>query len=563
METLKFVCFVTYMFSAASGLQNVNAQLKNERIVSTYEEDGDIYAQEGIANNWISKARFFDSIFEDGWSYLEVETSSAYPDSIQSYAAGFSEGYIASPLIYNSWRNTQEGFCEWKGQEYCENLREFLNKNIDWMNFEIREKRFTSPIWHHVELILSQLKGISDGYNNASDHKISLEDLLLMNMSGDLEDLDNVLNPEKQNLTFDEWLNNKDSFSDGHCSALIKVLPNNEDLYVSHVTWNSFQSMLRVQKKYIFPFGFTSISKSSAIVPGHTATFSSYPAYLHSGDDFYTLSSGLCTLETTIGNSDPALWKNVKPVGELQEWIRVIAANRLATSGRTWTAIFKQYNSGTYNNQWMIVDYKLFKPGKPLRPETLYVLEQLPGYVLYADKTDTLLNQSYWPSYNIPSFPKIFALSGGPALVAKYGDWFSYEKSPRALIFARNSTLIHDMDSMIGVMRYNNFKYDPYSRCNCTPPYSAENGISARSDLNPKNGTYPFSALGHRSHGGTDMKVTNSQMFFKFRFKAVSSPTYDQQPVFIWSKQDFANDTPHYGHPDIWNFPIIEHKWIW
>ena len=45
------------------------------------------------------------------------------------------------------------------------------------------------------------------------------------------------------------------------------------------------------------------------------------------------------------------------------------------------------------------------------------------------------------------------------------------------------------------------------SKCNCTPLYSAENAISARSDLNPKSGSYPFGALGHRSHGGTDMKV--------------------------------------------------------
>lgn len=55
--------------------------------------------------------------------------------------------------------------------------------------------------------------------------------------------------------------------------------------------------------------------------------------------------------------------------------------------------------------------------------------------------------------------------------------------------------------------RYNDFQHDPLSKCACSPPYSGENGISARSDLNPANGTYPFGALGHRSHGGTDMKV--------------------------------------------------------
>ena len=56
-------------------------------------------------------------------------------------------------------------------------------------------------------------------------------------------------------------------------------------------------------------------------------------------------------------------------------------------------------------------------------------------------------------------------------------------------------------------IRYNNFQHDPLSACECSPPYSAENAIAARSDLNPADGTYPFSALGHRLHGATDMKV--------------------------------------------------------
>jgi hypothetical protein len=38
-------------------------------------------------------------------------------------------------------------------------------------------------------------------------------------------------------------------------------------------------------------------------------------------------------------------------------------------------------------------------------------------------------------------------------LVAEYGDWFSYDKSPRALIFLRNQSLVRDMDSMVRLMR--------------------------------------------------------------------------------------------------------------
>ena len=54
------------------------------------------------------------------------------------------------------------------------------------------------------------------------------------------------------------------------------------------------------------------------------------------------------------------------------------------------------------------------------------------------------------------------------------------------------------MSSMIKLMRYNNYTEDPLSVCDCSPPYSGENAISARNDLNPRNGTYPFHALSHR-----------------------------------------------------------------
>jgi len=63
---------------------------------------------------------------------------------------------------------------------------------------------------------------------------------------------------------------------------------------------------------------------------------------------------------------------------------------------------------------------------------------------------------------------------------------------------------------MFLLMRYNDYKHDPLSKCDCNPPYSAENAISARCDLNPANGVYPFPALGHRQHGATDAKLTSN-----------------------------------------------------
>jgi len=368
-----------------------------------------------------------------------------------------------------------------------------------------------------------------------------------MNIFGDLEDLEQVFDVSNQEPPKVRGI--------GHCSALIRLLPNNSDIYVSHDTWNSYQSMLRILKNYKLPL--RRVPKGST-VPGLEMSFSGYPGVIYSGDDFTITSSGLTVLETTIGNNNKALWRFVHPHESVLEGVRATVANRLATDGESWTRVFSKHNSGTYNNQWMVVDNKLFTPHQEsLNAGLLWVLEQIPGFTRREDLTEVLQSRTFWPSYNSPYFPDVFNKSGNSELVKQYGDWFSYDKTPRALIFARDAPEVQDMGSMIKLMRYNNYTEDPLSVCDCSPPYSGENAISARNDLNPRNGTYPFHALSHRSHGGTDMKVTSSKLASKLQFIAQSGPTWDPLPPFRWSEQDFV-DTPHEGHPDLWKFdPII------
>ena len=106
------------------------------------------------------------------------------------------------------------------------------------------------------------------------------------------------------------------------------------------------------------------------------------------------------TQETTLGNWNAEIWKYVTPE-TVPASVRVVLANRLATTGPTWVELFQRYNSGTYNNQWMVLDYNLFTPGEPLKPGTFWILEQAPGTVQMADRTMLLDNQGFWSSYNI------------------------------------------------------------------------------------------------------------------------------------------------------------------
>lgn len=97
--------------------------------------------------------------------------------------------------------------------------------------------------------------------------------------------------------------------------------------------------------------------------------------------------SGLVIMETTLNNYNATLWDLVVPTGVLMSWTRAAVSNRISPDGATWVDIFARYNSGTYNNAWIVVNYNNFTPFFPLSPGTLYMIEQLPGFTQAADMT--------------------------------------------------------------------------------------------------------------------------------------------------------------------------------
>jgi len=322
-----------------------------------------------------------------------------------------------------------------------------------------------------------------------------------------------------------------------HCSVLIKVTPDGQQLLASHVTWSDFFTMLRTYKHYTMRFSLPSNVAQSV-------SFSSYPSCLSSGDDFYITDQQLVIMETTNEVFNQSLYEYVTPQ-TVPYWIRVIVANRMASSGKEWSDTFALYNSGTYNNQWQIVDYKLFTPGQPLQPNTLWIAEQIPGWVVSEDMTTTITSseQGYWPSYNVPYFPFVYNISGYNKFKS---NAFSYTACPRANIFRRDQGNVVDMPSFQHMMRYNQYQTDPLSM------HDACNGISSRCDLNTPfvgkgGGVHPYAPF-----GALDCKVTDDSMVPTRQSLAVSGPTWDSQPPFAWTGQ--WPTTPHYGHANVFAF---------
>jgi hypothetical protein len=428
---------------------------------------------------------YLDTIDKDGWGKLWVH-GDATPDGW--YQAGFLEGALTSERTYQhyiSWYNYQFG-----SSPPTEQTLQYL---LDQYRFALQLSSLnTDP--YHVTLahIMKQFHGILDGINySAKDNQtMSLTDLLLLEAAGDLYDIIPAVNPELFDLRLDDTSISAAEFFDRwhtkvSCSALIKITDDLSDVYAAHTTWTSYQNMLRIYKHYALDGG------------NYRSSHSSKPGVIYSKDDFYVLPNHhLIVMETTNGVMNEKLYDAVT-THSLLTWQRLPLCNTLATSGKEWVDLVSKYNSGTYANQWMILDLKHFTPGVGVTSSSdfLWIIELAPGLAISKDVTSVMMEQGgYWPSYNIPYTPEMYALSGFQKAYETYGKEYSYKECSRAQIFQRNQSMIQSFGAMKRMLRDNHYLTDPLSEGN------AALAISARYDLR---------ASSPKTYGGVDTKATS------------------------------------------------------
>ena len=509
------------------------------------DSDGGPYIVSQEPQSWVVEATYIIKIEEDGFTYLTLTSNPDYPDSVQAYSAGYLEGFMTYKQINQSFIN-----------QYVEDIiptgdvKNFLVDNFNYV-MKMIEKNLNDTYWYQAGLLVYQIKGMEDGYLGLPA-KVS--------QTIDPMGLFWIYNWYLTELTDIQmkYARGKSTMGSGSCSAMIRYT--GDDLFAAHVTWSDYSTMLRTLKKYNLKFKMNPTSNDK--IPGHEILESSYPGIVHSVDDYYVTNEKLVIIETTNDIQNDTLYNFIVPNGSVPYFLRVSLANRLSKSGLDWTKYFAMYNSGTYNNQWMVVDYKKFAPHTPIGPGTLYVLEQMPGFVVTKDMSESLeLDLNAWVSYNIPAFTETQEKNNYTAYINEYGPFFSHDHCPRANIFRRELTKVVDLNSSIALMRYNDYQNDPYAKANCTPlAYSAENGISARCELNPPTQNCKIAAEGSRCHGATDLKIVGMSLVKSMQMIAISGPTHEQQEPFDWSKQNgtACSNRLHEGHPTTFAFdPVL------
>jgi hypothetical protein len=534
--------FLTYLFSGDT---------KQQASIDFDEKTKNYIIKRGSYNKTsLAYATYDASYLSTGWDTLAISSyqgdDGKYEDDQKAYAMGYLEGALTSNQIWNHYQNTK--FRKYRteaGGEMPKDIQQFLTDNFNWA-MNMGTTNATDPFWYHAKLILLQLQGLVDGYNSVTpkEQHMSVVDMQIVNSDAELSDIsyiDPKRRPPLATMTSQEIL--KYVLSRSRCSSIIKVAADFSDIWFGHNTWTSFSAMIRIFKEYRFK----SNNKTERSL---TVAFSSYPGSLSSIDDFYITDKDLYIAETTneVFNND--LW-NVLTPQSLLTWHRVILANRLADNSKDWSDIFSRQNSGTYNNQFMVLDLKLIDThNQVVSDNALWIVEQIPSLVKGRDRTE-ILRRGYWPSYNSAYFKDIRQMSFYQEEINAHPDTrddLDYSTCARANIFRREEGNVNSLESFKSLLRFNKFQTDPLSKGK--PSHT----IACRDDLAVEPSC--FGAIDAKAASIKDIKGLG-----KKKIHIIAGPTTDSQVPFRTNSACNKNGHQTFkGLPNEFNFSWVVYE---
>lgn len=475
--------------------------------------------------------------------------------------------------------------------------------------------------WYQVRLFYNQIRGIAAGFakgakRSRSDYEIPFEDFLLINSWSDLKDLRGYYEQFIMNGTKMAQSQEKMSIEDVRGSMLLKVQPvdGTVEFLFGHSTAGSYSTMIRILKKYRFQYH-TSADEKSHKVPVTDIVFTGYPGIISSLDDFYMISGD--HVRITIGGvemkyKNETLWRVLDLENSIFLSARLMTANRLCHSGKTWARIMSRHPD-TGSKQWIVADMKRFnfvnlEEKSMLSNEidindsqinktgfdsdeihlkitkyykgTFWIVDQVPGRLHAEDETEDIFREGYFVSNGFPYFDETYNLSGLSGV-------------PRA--FPLNLQNISDTNDMINILRQRAFRGDlisgdnksavgnidlkVYSETNfgsttfqaiSGPPYNPD--VPKIENINLNNLTSSTSFIPSLSRYTSDNGQNNDEENISWdeqkshprkisiREDATTDLSTKLKP-FRWSNSNL--DADHFGQPDVFNFATFSPRWAW
>ncbi|OXU28719.1 hypothetical protein TSAR_012956 [Trichomalopsis sarcophagae] len=530
-----------------------------------------------------ARAYYKTGILQTGWSTLEIETSPDYPDDVQAYAAGLLEGSLTWQLIHHHWYNTVRAACAPRAS-LCRKMRRYLRENAANARENAALLRYEDPYWHMVHLYYVQLDGLAEGWRFAvqrsrQDVNIDPEDFLWLAMASDLPDLERANNGSDHHIASDGMIVLK-AIEREHFEPLMAL---------AHNTAAPYSRMLRLMKRYKFSYR-VSPEIDSEPVPGHSIVMTSYPGALSSQDESYMVvgeNRELIVAGTPLIIDNHSLWSRLQTKDRVMSAGRIMAANRLATSGLSWSRLLDRQNSGTSNRQWISIEP---------RTGVVSLIEQIPGFTQHVDHTNEFRSKGYLGCTGAPYSSTIRELLGGERDE-------SVARAEQLALLQANITSVEGLKALmrgeIRALSDNNKDEDSdeplesenteQSPSNPTITKSNDDNTSSSPLLSALTSTMSSSTLLSSSSSSSSSSLSSTEQLLAYRGDLASVPrplgvidsklflfdldgleTFEaragparriEAPAFDWT-HSFPNSS-HLGQPEIFSFDSLAPAWVW
>jgi hypothetical protein len=295
----------------------------------------------GVAWAW-----WAETLNSTGFNHITIETNPSFDSPTQLFCAGFIDSYLTQHRIWERFQLYKDIANVSRTSPFPTNWTDWLQHNLAYMRSSVAASP-GDPYWRNVGYVLRQFDGLVAGYRSTAPAAETLTemDLLIIQSIGDLSDISKALErPPKRDETFGM-----------ECSGLVRMGANMSDVFFAHNTWSDFRTLTLIVKEYHFEVAEWTAKR---------VVVATKMGALPSSTDFWLTDRGLLILETTNGNYNDTLYDRLTPAS-LLTWVRTLIASWTADSGLAWADGFLRENSGTYNNQYVIVDAKKFTPGEP------------------------------------------------------------------------------------------------------------------------------------------------------------------------------------------------------
>lgn len=518
---------------SANCAEEIEARIRIDGKGNWFIEKGEFLEE----NLYVATAFYNPSLDEVGWDFLSITTNNNFNDEIQAEGAGRLEASLTKERIFNHYTNMLSTAGHLKNE-----TAEFFRKQEEYI-LSKKDEYSSDSVLYNAYLLYLQFKGLRDQYNKEVEDSKKIDEIEfnVMNSFGDVFDINDKFSPPKFD-TMDKEEIYRYFLLNNHCSAMFKLKYDLSDIFFGHNSWYYLNMMTRIFKEYNLNFNDKSVKT-------HNVMFSSYPGSLVSNDDFYFTSKGLAVIETTNSNYNTSCYELITEESLLC-WQRVQISNRMSNSSKEWTEIFSKYNSGTYNNQYMILDTKKIEFGNytKIQENALMIIEQIPGFLEVNDVTDHL-KFGYWPSYNVPYGKNISKYSNITATINSKPEremslYSMYDTCSRANIMRRDHNKINDIESMKDFMQYNDYLNDPFSHG------QPGESIASRYDLREKN-PICYGAFDTKLSSVKEVKEKGKKTIYLY-----SGATRKVQPYMNFNSKSCEN-VSHIGIPDEPNNPWI------